>query len=54
MSPMRMVERWSYARCARAGLFYFTWGSDAKKPDPYSVYRCGSLTQSGHLAIAPE
>ena len=35
------------------GLFYFTWGSDAKQPDPYSVYRCGALTQSGRLAIAP-
>lgn len=35
------------------GLFYFTWGSDTKQPDPYSVYRCGSLTQSGRLAIAP-
>jgi hypothetical protein len=35
------------------GLFYFTWGSDATQPDPYSVYRCGALTEAGKLALSP-
>jgi hypothetical protein len=33
----------------------FAWNSDpwAKQPDADSVYRCGALTPSGRLAIAP-
>lgn len=38
-----------------AGIDYFAWDSDpwSKKIDPDSVYRCGSLTESGRQAIAP-
>jgi hypothetical protein len=38
-----------------AGIDYFSWNSDpwAKQTDPASVYRCGSLTESGRQAIAP-
>jgi hypothetical protein len=35
------------------GLFYFTWGSDDKQPDPYSVYRCSALTGAGKVALQP-
>lgn len=37
------------------GIDYFSWDSDpwSKKVDADSVYRCGSLTESGRLAIAP-
>jgi hypothetical protein len=39
-----------------AGIDYFSWDSDpwSKKIDADSVYRCGSLTESGRLAIASE
>ena len=38
-----------------SGLFYFGWNSDpwAKQIDPFSVYRCGGLTESGKLALSP-
>jgi len=38
-----------------AGIDYFSWDSDpwSKQTDPDSVYRCGSLTESGREAIAP-
>jgi hypothetical protein len=38
-----------------AGIDYFSWDSDpwSKKVDADSVFRCGSLTESGRLAIAP-
>jgi hypothetical protein len=38
-----------------AGIDYFSWNSDpwTKQTDPDSVYRCGSLTESGRQAIAP-
>lgn len=34
---------------------YFVWNSDpwAKSIDPYSVYRCGALTNPGRVAIEP-
>jgi hypothetical protein len=37
------------------GVIYYTWNTDpwAKKIDPFSAYRCGTLTESGRLAIAP-
>ena len=37
------------------GLLYFAWTSDAwaKREDKNSVFRCGALTESGRLAIAP-
>lgn len=37
------------------GLFYFAWTGDpwAQQTDPFSVYRCGRLTESGKLAITP-
>ena len=37
------------------GITYFAWNSDpwAKKPEPDSIYRCGTLTGSGRLAVAP-
>jgi hypothetical protein len=37
------------------GITYFAWNADpwSMKPDPYSVYRCGTLTQSGREAIKP-
>ena len=35
------------------GLFYYVWSRDAwaKQEDPYSVFRCGALTESGRLAL---
>jgi hypothetical protein len=38
-----------------AGIDYFSWDSDpwSKQTDPDSIYRCGSLTESGRAAIAP-
>jgi hypothetical protein len=38
-----------------AAIDYFAWNSDpwSKQPDADSVYRCGVLTESGKLAIAP-
>ena len=48
-----------FAQAARerrlSGLFYFAWNSDpwAKETDPFSVYRCGRLTESGKLALSP-
>ncbi len=58
----RLIEelRSDFAAAANAhrlvGVDYFAWNSDpwAKQTDPYSVYRCGTLTESGRLAIAPE
>lgn len=39
-----------------AGIDYFSWDSDpwSKKIDADSVFRCGSLTESGRQAIASE
>jgi len=39
-----------------AGIDYFSWDSDpwSKTIDADSVYRCGSLTESGKQAVAPE
>jgi len=39
-----------------AGIDYFSWDSDpwSKQVDVDSVYRCGSLTESGEQAVAPE
>ncbi len=36
-----------------AGLFYYTWREDGtgRRPDPFSVFRCGSLTAPGQIAI---
>jgi len=36
------------------GLFYYSWDSSpwAKTPEADSVFRCGSLTEAGRLAIA--
>jgi hypothetical protein len=38
------------------GIDYFSWDSDpwSKQIDADSVYRCGSLTESGQQAVAPE
>lgn len=38
-----------------SGIDYFSWDSDpwSKKVDADSVFRCGSLTESGRKAIAP-
>jgi len=35
------------------GLLYYAWNTDpwAKQPSPNSLYRCGALTESGHLAL---
>jgi hypothetical protein len=37
------------------GIIYFDWcgNLEARHPDPFSIYRCGALTESGRLAIAP-
>jgi hypothetical protein len=37
------------------GIDYFSWNSDpwSKQPDADSVYRCGTLTESGRVALAP-
>jgi hypothetical protein len=57
----KLVEemRADFARAAGQGLLVgaelFSWDSDpwSKSVDADSVYRCGSLTQSGRAAIAP-
>jgi hypothetical protein len=54
-----MSEFRRYADSGRlVGVFYYTWATNAwdqrlQKTDPLSVYRCGGLTESGRLAIAP-
>jgi hypothetical protein len=37
------------------GITYFAWTSEpwVREPSPLSIYRCGGLTESGRLAIAP-
>jgi hypothetical protein len=37
------------------GLIYFAWNTDpwAKQVDPLSIYRCGTVTESGKLALSP-
>jgi hypothetical protein len=37
------------------GIIFYTWEGDAHAghEDPYSAFLCGSLTESGRLAIAP-
>jgi hypothetical protein len=39
----------------QAFIGYFAWNSDpwSKQPDADSIYRCGGLTESGRLALAP-
>jgi hypothetical protein len=34
-------------------LLYFVWARSvwAKQEEPFSIYRCGGLTESGRLAI---
>lgn len=47
----------NYARAGRLiGIIYYTWNTDpwSKAIDPFSALRCGALTTSGRLAIAPE
>jgi hypothetical protein len=53
---MRSVFR-KYADTGRLlGIIYYTWNTDpwSKVIDPFSALRCGGLTESGALAIAPE
>jgi hypothetical protein len=48
-----------YGELARQGrlksLIFYTWQGNlhAAKEDPASAFRCGALTESGRLAIAP-
>ena len=51
--------RAEFARAAAegrlVGITYFAWNSEpwAKEPSSLSIYRCGGLTESGRLAVAP-
>lgn len=38
------------------GITYFAWNSEpwSKQTSPFSIYRCGGLTESGRLAVAPK
>jgi hypothetical protein len=55
-TPARLIRemRSNFAPYVRRrkllGLIYYAWSDDAEH---YGVYRCGSLTESGRLAIAP-
>ena len=55
MPPVTCRSRRAAAQNRLAGIDYFSWNSDrwSKQVDPDSVYRCGALTESGRLAIAP-
>ena len=35
------------------GIFFYTWEGNIHDEAPVSAFRCGSLTESGRLAIAP-
>jgi hypothetical protein len=46
-----------YADAGRlVGIIYYTWNTDpwSKVIDPFSALRCGTFTESGAFAIAPE
>jgi hypothetical protein len=55
VSELRQMFAQAATEGKLTGMMYFQWNSDpgAKKPDPKGIYRCGSLTQSGRIAIAP-
>lgn len=52
--------RADFARAAAegrlVGITYFAWNSEpwSRQPSPFSIYRCGGLTESGRLAVAPK
>ena len=52
---MRMNFAKAAAERRQAFIGYFAWNSDpwSKQPDADSIYRCGGLTESGRLALAP-
>jgi hypothetical protein len=52
---MRMNFAKAAAERRLAFIGYFAWNSDpwSKQPDADSIYRCGGLTESGRLALAP-
>jgi hypothetical protein len=61
-APRVRLVREARAEFARAaaegrlvGITYFAWTAEpwAREPSPLSIYRCGGLTESGRLAIAP-
>ena len=55
VDEMRIDFARSAAQRRLAGIVYFAWNSDpwSKTVDPDSIYRCGALTASGRLAVAP-
>src|SRR6202021_1234154 len=55
VKEMRVDFAHAAAEKRLVGITYFAWNSDpwSKQPDADSVYRCGVLTESGKLAIAP-
>jgi len=49
-----MADLCPYVKQKRVvGLLCYTWQTDfgAKHEEPHSIYQCGSLTDSGKLAI---
>ena len=55
VQEMRVNFAKSAAERRLASIDYFAWNSDpwSKQPDADSIYRCGGVTESGKLAIAP-
>ena len=36
-----------------AALIYYDWGTMPGKPDSWGIFRCGTLTEAGKLALSP-
>jgi hypothetical protein len=54
VEQMRLNFAKAAAEHRLAGITYFAWSPDPwSKADANSIYRCGGLTESGRLAIAP-
>jgi len=55
VQEMRVNFGKAAAKRRLASIDYFSWNSDpwSKQPDADSIYRCGGVTESGKLAIAP-
>jgi hypothetical protein len=55
VQEMRVNFGKAAAKRRLASIDYFSWNSDpwSKQPDADSIHRCGGVTESGKLAIAP-
>jgi hypothetical protein len=50
---MRMTFKYFSTRGELAGVMYFDWTSRPGGEDPFSLFRCGALSDYGKLAVSP-